>query len=276
MHAAALDTIREYRQVLNSKPSLKPITDKMTPAARQAAIDENLAIMKAYNAKVAKATGTIMRDPVAVRIVNVKSDEPFKKVLKNNIEAIREDTEGAVIRSFKKYGIDPKTNKIEIFAPTNPRPPEKVNIPADWDFTLRINGVDVPPEYAEPIVHEAFYRAVTGEGPPSREVAAKFAEEHGLVVTWTNHNEAYGYAQSEIDFFLGKGKLKGLRDPAGLSEVMNFKSRRSGRTGRETSARGESTRATGQQASGRGEKARGGREGFRSARKDEGGKESDK
>ena len=176
---------------------------------------------------IRQATLDLQSDPLAVKLVNQNQSDGFKTELNQHIEAIHADTKKLILEELKnKRGIS--ADRVEFFEATNPRNPGDLTVGQDWDFTLRIDGRDVPIKYSRPIVHEAYYRAATGREVPPGKDAEHFAEQHALEVTDYQHPEAYGGSPQEGDAIIKarkNGRLRErLRDPTQLSQVIEYKS----------------------------------------------------
>lgn len=185
------------------------------------------------------ATIQLQEDPLAIRRVNSRSTDAFRNQLNQDIGAIQERTREGIRARFEEMGVS--RDRVSFFEATNPtKPGDPVKVGQDWDMTLRIDGLDVPTRVSQPIAHEAYYEAATGNKPPPRggsspvaehvartqyrEAANHFAEQQSLAVTDYQYREAYGGSPTEGGRIIAGPKDARLRDPVQMSMVMEYKS----------------------------------------------------
>jgi beta-lactam-binding protein with PASTA domain len=185
------------------------------------------------------ATIQLQEDPLAIRRVNSRSTDAFRNQLNQDIGAVQERTREGIRERFEKIGVS--RDRVSFFEATNPtKPGDPVKVGQDWDMTLRIDGKDVPTRVSQPIAHEAYYEAATGNKPPPRggsspvaehvartqyrEAANHFAERQSLAVTDYQYREAYGGSPTEGGRIITGLKDARLRDPVQMSMVIEYKS----------------------------------------------------
>jgi beta-lactam-binding protein with PASTA domain len=191
-----------------------------------------------------EATMQLQEDPLAIRRVNSSSTEEFKTELNKDIGNIQKQTKELIKTRLAERGVSPE--RVSFFEATNPtKPGDKVKVGQDWDVTVRIDGRDVPTRVSQPIAHEAYYEAATGQKPPVEyktidikkdgevvgqrtvrdySVVDHYAEQQSLAVTDYQYREAYGGSQTEGGWIIAGPKDARLRDPVQLSEVIEYKS----------------------------------------------------
>lgn len=185
------------------------------------------------------ATIQLQEDPLAIRRVNSRSTDAFRNQLNQDIGAVQERTRELIRARLEERGVS--RDRVRFFEATNPpKPGDPVKVGQDWDMTLRIDRRDVPTRVSQPIAHEAYYEAATGNKPPPRggsspvaehvartqyrEAANHFAERQSLAVTDYQYREAYGGSPTEGGRIIAGPKDARLRDPVQMSMVMDYKS----------------------------------------------------
>ena len=185
------------------------------------------------------ATIQLQEDPLAIRRVNSRSTDAFRNQLNQDIGAVQERTRELIRTRMEERGVS--RERVSFFEATNPpKPGDPVKVGQDWDMTLRVDGRDVPTRISQPIAHEAYYEAATGNKPPPRggsspaaehvartqyrEAANHFAERQSLAVTDYQYREAYGGSPTEGGRIIAGPKDARLRDPVQMSMVIEYKS----------------------------------------------------
>lgn len=184
-------------------------------------------------AAIREATMRLQEDPLAIRRVNSHSTDAFKTQLNQDIAAVQQETRELIRTRLEERGVS--RERVTFFEATNPpKPGDPVKVGQDWDMTVRIDGRDVPTRISQPIAHEAYYEAATGNKPPPRgdaaaraeyrRVANHYAEQQSLAVTDYQYREAYGGSPTEGGRIIAGPKDARLRDPVQLTEVIEYKS----------------------------------------------------
>jgi hypothetical protein len=211
----------------------------------------------------------LQADPVAIRLMNKDASEGLKTRFNQDIEGVKAQTRELIREPVaRQTGANPE--HVSTFEATNkPQPGQKVKVGQDWDLTVRSQGRDVPTEVARPITHQAYYQAATGKVPPRLETrpdgtvspearsrynqaaqdyahaANHFAHQQALEVTHYQHPEAYGGSSREGGAIINGPKGARLRDPAQISQVIEYKSSIAGNQARELRAQGDHVGAVG-------------------------------
>jgi beta-lactam-binding protein with PASTA domain len=181
------------------------------------------------------ATIRLQEDPLAIRRVNSRSTDAFRNQLNQDIGEIQARTREGIRTRLEERGVS--RERVTFFEATNPpKPGDPVKVGQDWDMTLRVDGRDVPTRISQPIAHEAYYEAATGNKPPPRggskpvaehvyrQAANHFAEQQSLAVTDYQYREAYGGSPTEGGRIIAGPKDARLRDPVQMSMVIDYKS----------------------------------------------------
>lgn len=202
------------------------------------------------------ATIRLQEDPLAIRRVNSRSTDAFRNQLNQDIGAIQERTREGIRTRLEQRGVS--RDRVSFFEATNPtKPGDPVKVGQDWDMTLRIDGRDVPTRVSQPIAHEAYYEAATGNKPPPRggsrpvaehayrQAANHFAERQSLAVTDYQYREAYGGSPTEGGRIISGPKDARLRDPVQMSQVMEYKSTEARNMASDLRKKGEAGSAVG-------------------------------
>lgn len=206
------------------------------------------------------ATIRLQEDPLAIRRVNSRSTDAFRNQLNQDIGAVQERTRELIRTRMEERGVS--RERVSFFEATNPaKPGDPVKVGQDWDMTLRVDGRDVPTRVSQPIAHEAYYEAATGNKPPPRggsspvaeheartqyrEAANHFAERQSLAVTDYQYREAYGGSPTEGGRIISGPKDARLRDPVQMSMVMDYKSTEARNMASDLRKKGEAGSAVG-------------------------------
>jgi hypothetical protein len=216
-----------------------------------------------------QATMELQADPAAIRLVNKHSSEEFKTRLNQDIGAVKAQTRVVMKERFaQQMGVSP--DRVSFFEATNaPKPGDKVKVGQDWDLTIRVDGRDVPTPVARPIANQAYYEAATGRRPPklrtnadgtvSAEALNRYAEagdayaraandyahHQALEVTYYQHPESYGGSTREGGAIITGPKGARLRDPAQISQVIEYKSAEAANLAEDRRTRGDHAGAAG-------------------------------
>lgn len=186
----------------------------------------------------------VQADPVAVHRMNTTGSGTTKAAMNQTMAGIRDAAKAKLTqRIVDEYHVPQK--RVTVYEAQNPRPPESVKVPQDWDVTARIDGQDIPASESARLVHESYYEAATGRAvpkPPPEGASAeavktyelaqqhydRFTARQPVEPTDRLSPEAYGSTPAEGDAILHGDKTAPVRDPTQLSEAIKYKSNKPG------------------------------------------------
>ncbi|MEI7751416.1 MAG: hypothetical protein WCJ71_04910 [Candidatus Omnitrophota bacterium] len=245
-------------------PSKQAAWETAQAEAAKRLADFEAAVKAGKPERIRKAGLELQSDPIAVQKLN-QADRPDLVEAHNQVTekiktGAKENIKENMAKEWNKTHPNEKpiTKKdVEIYEPTNYKDPSaKPKSGQDWDVTVRVKGVDVPPTQSQKVVEKSYYDAAGGEktfgnrapGVTTEQAAAAAAHKQAVETTHGKSPEAYNQPETILGTKTEKPKTgERLSDPEQLTHAIENKSNISSNKAAEATAAGNSTEAVRQE-----------------------------